>query len=252
MTGRLLRTGLALMVSASLLTAPGFAAAQSQSHTPAQQQNQDQTQGQSQGQQPEQYQPPVAPSTDQTPAQLPPAASSAETDAARNLKVTFGHDYSNGPHVFPDITAAYRQIKIDPLVLTNSPRIQQLIQTGKLMLSLEDAITLAIENNLGINIARYTPWEAETDVLRAKSGQQTFGLPTIGASTDFANIPFISFDPSSAGELQYCRRFDSGKQPVYFRNWGVGHCGAQGALNAGEHYLYGGIPHRYTVQRGVE
>jgi outer membrane protein len=201
MTGRLLRTGLALMVSASLLTAPGFAAAQSQSQPPPQQQNQDQTQGQSQGQQPGQYQPPVAPSTDQTPTQLPPAASSAETDAARNLKVTFGHDYSNGPHVFPDITAAYRQIKIDPLVLTNSPRIQQLIQNGKLLLSLEDAITLAIENNLGINIARYTPWEAETDVLRAKSGQQTFGLPSIGASTDFANIPVISFDPSLTGSF---------------------------------------------------
>ncbi|HUJ82678.1 MAG TPA: TolC family protein [Candidatus Acidoferrales bacterium] len=201
MTGRLLRTGLALMVSASMLTAPGFAAAQSQSQLPAQQQNQDQTQGQSQGQQPGQYQPPVAPSTDQTPAQLPPAASSAETDAARNLKVTFGHDYSGGPHAFPDITAPYRQIRIDPLVLTNTPRIQQLIQSGKLMLSLDDAITLAIENNLNINIARYTPWEAETDVLRSKSGQQIFGLPAIGASTDFANIPFLSFDPNFTSTL---------------------------------------------------
>lgn len=191
MTGRLLRMGLALAISASLLTAPGFAAAQSQSQPPPPQ-NQDQSQGQ-----PGQTQQPVAPGVAPTklPPELPPAASSSETEAARNLKVTFGHDFSKLPSPFPDITAPYRQIKIDPLVLTNSPRIQQLIKDGKLLLSLEDAITLAIENNLGINIARYIPWESETDVLRAKSGQQFFGLPQIGSSSDFANIPSISFDP---------------------------------------------------------
>jgi outer membrane protein len=129
------------------------------------------------------------------PTDLPPAASAAETEAARNLKNTFGHDFSRPPSPFPDISAPYRQIKIDPLVLTNSPRIQQLIREGKLLLSLEDAITLAVENNLGINVARYTPWEAETDLLRAKSGQTFFGVPQIGASPDFANIPSITFDP---------------------------------------------------------
>lgn len=198
MTGRLLRMGLALAMSASLLTAPGFAAAQSQPPPPP---NQDQQQNQNPPGtapgQPGKYEPAVAPGVEQTklPQDLPPAASSAETEAARNLKATFTHDFSKPPSPFPDITAPYRQIKIDPLVLTNSPRIQQLIKDGKLLLSLEDAITLAIENNLGINIARYTPWEAETDVLRAKSGQQFFGVPTIGSSPDFANIPSITFDP---------------------------------------------------------
>ncbi len=86
-------------------------------------------------------------------------------------------------------------------MLTNSPRIQQLIKDGKLLLSLEDAITLAIENNLGINIARYIPWEAETDVLRSKSGQQFFGVPQIGSSPDFANIPSITFDPILTANL---------------------------------------------------
>ncbi len=190
--------GLALAMSASLLTAPGFAAAQSQPPPPP---NQDQQQNQNPPGtapgQPGKYEPAVAPGVEQTklPQDLPPAASSAETEAARNLKATFTHDFSKPPSPFPDITAPYRQIKIDPLVLTNSPRIQQLIKDGKLLLSLEDAITLAIENNLGINIARYTPWEAETDVLRAKSGQQFFGVPTIGSSPDFANIPSITFDP---------------------------------------------------------
>ena len=204
MTERLLRMGLALAISASLLTvpgltAPGIAAAQSQSQAPPPQQNQNQEQnqpGEAPGK-PGQYQPAVAPGVEQTklPQDLPPAASSAEIEAARNLKTTFGHDFSRPPSPFPDITAPYRQIKIDPLVLTNSPRIQQLIRDGKLLLSLEDAITLAVENNLGINIARYTPWEAETDLLRAKSGQTFFGVPQIGSSPDFANVPFINFDP---------------------------------------------------------
>ena len=201
MTGRLLRMGLALAISASLLTAPGLAAAQSQSQPPPPQQNQNQNQepnppGAAPGQ-PGQYQPAVAPGVApaKLPQDLPPAASSAETEAARNLKATFGHDFSVPPRPFPDISAPYRQIKIDPLVLTNSPRIQQLVKDGKLLLSLEDAITLAVENNLGINIARYTPWEAEADLLRAKSGQTFFGVPQLNSGPDFANIPTITFDP---------------------------------------------------------
>ena len=190
---------LALAISASLLTAPGFAAAQSQQQQqpPPPPQNQEPNPPGAAPGQPGQYQPAVAPGVEQTklPTDLPPAASAAETEAARNLKNTFGHDFSRPPSPFPDITAPYRQIKIDPLVLTNSPRIQQLIREGKLLLSLEDAITLAVENNLGINIARYTPWEAETDLLRAKSGQTFFGVPQIGSQPDFANIPTISFDP---------------------------------------------------------
>jgi outer membrane protein len=190
---------LALAISASMLTVPGFAAAQSQQQQqpPPPPQNQEPTQPGAAPGQPGQYQPAVAPGVEQTklPTDLPPAASAAETEAARNLKNTFGHDFSRPPSPFPDISAPYRQIKIDPLVLTNSPRIQQLIREGKLLLSLEDAITLAVENNLGINIARYTPWEAETDLLRAKSGQTFFGVPQIGSSPDFANIPSITFDP---------------------------------------------------------
>jgi outer membrane protein len=189
---------LALAISASMLTAPGFAAAQSQQQQPPPPpQNQEPNQPGAAPGQPGQYQPAVAPGVEQTklPTDLPPAASAAETEAARNLKNTFGHDFSRPPSPFPDVSAPYRQIKIDPLVLTNSPRIQQLIREGKLLLSLEDAITLAVENNLGINIARYTPWEAETDLLRAKSGQTFFGVPQIGSSPDFANIPSITFDP---------------------------------------------------------
>jgi outer membrane protein TolC len=47
---------------------------------------------------------------------------------------------------------------------------------GKLYLSLNDAIALALENNLDIAISRYNLNIADTDVLRAKAGAQILGV----------------------------------------------------------------------------
>ena len=60
----------------------------------------------------------------------------------------------------------------------NSARIDQLIKDGKLYLSLDDAIALALENNLDLAIARYNLPIADTDILRAKSGAATSGVNT--------------------------------------------------------------------------
>jgi outer membrane protein TolC len=48
---------------------------------------------------------------------------------------------------------------------------------GKLYLSLNDAIALALENNLDIAIARYNLNIADTDVLRARAGATILGVP---------------------------------------------------------------------------
>ena len=45
---------------------------------------------------------------------------------------------------------------------------------GKIMLSIDDAVALALENNLDIGIARYNLSIADTDVLRSKSGANNF------------------------------------------------------------------------------
>ena len=55
-------------------------------------------------------------------------------------------------------------------VLTNSPRIDQLIQNGVLNLSLDDAISLALENNMDIAVQRFTPWLDAVNLLRRESG----------------------------------------------------------------------------------
>jgi outer membrane protein TolC len=63
-------------------------------------------------------------------------------------------------------------------VLTNSPRLDDLVRDGKLYLSLKDAIYLALENNLDLAIARYNLPIANTDLLRTQGGGNFRGVNT--------------------------------------------------------------------------
>jgi outer membrane protein len=76
------------------------------------------------------------------------------------------------------IIRGYKVPKIDQVRLSNSPRFQNLVRQGKLYLTLQDAIALALENNLDIELERYTPQIAETEVLRAEAGDLLRGIPT--------------------------------------------------------------------------
>ena len=67
----------------------------------------------------------------------------------------------------------YEARHVPPETLQNSPRIFDLMRAGELYLSLADAIALALENNLDIEIERYLPRIAGTDITRAEGG----GLP---------------------------------------------------------------------------
>lgn len=62
---------------------------------------------------------------------------------------------------------------VRPVDLSNSPLIRQLLRAGNIYLSLTDAITLAIQNNLDVELQRYGLPAAEMEVVRAKGG----GLP---------------------------------------------------------------------------
>jgi outer membrane protein len=87
-------------------------------------------------------------------------------------------NYSNGRSPFPNLAAPYEPRQVPPPKLANSARIDQLLHDGQLTLSLDDAIALALENNLDIAIARYNMPIADTDLLRAKSGSSTLGVNT--------------------------------------------------------------------------
>jgi outer membrane protein TolC len=87
-------------------------------------------------------------------------------------------DYSKARNHFPNPLAPYGPKRVPEPVFANTPRAQQLIQDGKLMLSLNDAIALALENNLDLAIARYNLSIADTDILRAKAGGTIRGVAT--------------------------------------------------------------------------
>ncbi len=104
------------------------------------------------------------------PISTQPEAQAAPSGAVQPRTVDLKLDYSAGRKWFPAILGPYTPMKAAEPSLTNSPRIEQLLQNGKLMLSLQDAISLALENNLAIDVERYTPWLDEVNLLRAKSG----------------------------------------------------------------------------------
>jgi outer membrane protein len=84
-------------------------------------------------------------------------------------------NYSKPISHFPNPIGPYTARHVAENDLTNSPRVQDLIHDGKLMLSMDDAVALALENNLDIAIARYNMNIADTDILRAKAGSSILG-----------------------------------------------------------------------------
>jgi outer membrane protein len=76
---------------------------------------------------------------------------------------------------FPFLSA-YSYRRVPDLQLDHTTKLATLVQNGSLLLSLQDAIELAVENNLDVEIHRYGLAIADTDVLRAQGGGSTRGL----------------------------------------------------------------------------
>jgi len=86
-------------------------------------------------------------------------------------------NYAKPVSYFPNPLGPYTPRRVAEPNLANTARVDSLMHNGKLYLSLNDAIALALENNLDIAIARYNLNIADTDVLRAKAGAQILGVP---------------------------------------------------------------------------
>ena len=109
-------------------------------------------------------------------ASTPPSSSSSlpqapATTSRHEFVVT---DYSKPQRSFPNVLAPYTPRHVPAPELTNTPRIDQLLREGKIYLSMDDAVALAIENNLDIGIARYNFGIADTEVLRSRGGASNF------------------------------------------------------------------------------
>ena len=77
------------------------------------------------------------------------------------------------PYLAPDVPPARE---------SNSPRLKDLIRAGTLYLTVPDTIALVLENNIDIEVARYSPILADWNLERAKAGGALPGVPN-GAST---------------------------------------------------------------------
>lgn len=98
--------------------------------------------------------------------------------AAKAVSVNYARPKSLGNFFKP-----YLSPSVPETSLANSPRLSDLIRDGKLQLSVEDAVALALENNLDVVAASYEPAIAQTDVLRAKAGGATRGVAGAFQST---------------------------------------------------------------------
>src|SRR6202163_1716898 len=85
-------------------------------------------------------------------------------------------EYSKPRSASPNLLAPYTARRVAPPNLANTPRIDQLLHDGKLYISMNDAVALALENNLDIAIARYNLNIADTDVWRSKAGASILGV----------------------------------------------------------------------------
>jgi outer membrane protein TolC len=147
---------------------------------------------------------PLSPVFAQTPAQNPPPSPAPATDSTNIAPVSSlgvaSHNYTHGAKGFPNIFKPYETTHVDAPVLTNSPRIDQLIHNGKLEISLQDAVELALENSLDIAVQRYYPWISDAGLLNAQAGYSGFATPGVQIPASSALInPYVffvqNFDP---------------------------------------------------------
>jgi len=140
---------------------------------------------------------------------------------------------SEAPHWYSRFTYRYQSKISPPINVSNSSRLDSLLRAGKLYLSLQDAIALALENNIDIEVNRYNFQLADVDLNRAKSGTAIRGVNAVGGgggntvvnaggtggtagggggnvssingigTTSGAGGPLISLDPVFTGNLNW-------------------------------------------------
>jgi outer membrane protein len=146
---------------------------------------------------------------------LAPASSIAADQPAGSAPVILEHHNFFGKLVLPYTP---RTTALPDMV--NSDRLEQLLRAGNLYLSLQDALALALENNLDLQLQRYGALVADTNLARAQAGgfaappstaviagpaSVTGGSPSAGlqsllvaGSTQIGNLP-PNLDPAIVG-----------------------------------------------------
>jgi len=94
----------------------------------------------------------------------------------------------------------YKPASIPPVRLSNSARLRSLIRAGKLYLTVQDAIALALENNIDLEIARYNPLIDQWNLERLQGGGALPGVPSgQSLATSVASGQGVSGSQAAAG-----------------------------------------------------
>ncbi|HEV2575838.1 MAG TPA: TolC family protein [Acidobacteriaceae bacterium] len=119
-------------------------------------------------------QPPISPLTQHVDT---PEAPAPQVTGAMNSKTRPEREETHGitPN-FLGFLGPFRQPAVPPLFDGSETRLQSLIRDGKLYLTLQDAISLALENNLDVETERYDLVLARADEVRAKGGGNLRGI----------------------------------------------------------------------------
>src|SRR5207248_6301271 len=78
----------------------------------------------------------------------------------------------------PFFRRPYVAAEVPSVSLANSSRLRDLIRAGKLYLTARDAVSLAIENNVDVYIARFNKPALEWRLERAQAGGALPGVPS--------------------------------------------------------------------------
>ena len=118
----------------------------------------------------------AAPQSTQT--SMPPLTPLPQAPAPQNNAHPYSdQNYAKPAASFPNVLAPYRVRNVPAPNLSNSARTDQLFRDGKIFLSINDAVAMALENNLDIVLQRYNLSIADTDLLRTKAGMFGLGVP---------------------------------------------------------------------------
>ncbi|MBZ5676910.1 MAG: TolC family protein [Acidobacteriia bacterium] len=92
-------------------------------------------------------------------------------------------------HWYSGFTKNYRTRYIPPISVSNSGRADSLIRAGNLYLSLADAIAMALENNIDVEVSRYGYPLADASLLSAQA----------------SNGAGVSYDPAFTSTVNWAR-----------------------------------------------
>ena len=81
----------------------------------------------------------------------------------------------------------YRPTAVSSPRMTNTQRLHTLMRAGRLYLTLQDAIALAIENDLNLEVARNEPINADWAIERAQAGGAPRGVSSASSQIGGAN-----------------------------------------------------------------